>query len=358
MQYIINNSSMILFLDNKPIKISKDSRQYTQVIEKLDLPQEQQEAAIRAILEPISGVGEKNGFKISADSVSYKGENLPQVLADKVRSIFTDGLPLSLFENFWNNLQNNPSASSVRELYDFLAYKELPITEDGCFLAYKGLDKNMWSISGNKETKVTKGKVSLEGKILNTVGAEIEVQRRDVDDNRENHCSFGLHVGSLAYAESFARGTVVVVKVNPKDVVSVPSDYNCQKCRVSAYKVVSIFKQEITDSVVDEDGERIEDECSKEHIKFLDRIDKYISEQCRKGLSVLPIRKIQNIFSPQYPSQQRVLNALSELGYSWNRNNDGAYFIEFYNSCSGDGCDGCDDGCDGCCDNDDNDYDY
>ena len=37
----------------------------------------------------------------------------------------------------------------------------------------------------------------------------------------------------------FARGKVVIVKVNPKDVVSVPHDCNCQKLRTCAYTVVA-----------------------------------------------------------------------------------------------------------------------
>ena len=248
---------------------------------------------------------------------------LPQALADKVRSIHKEGLPLNLFEKFWQNLQDNPSASSVRELYEFLAYKELPLTEDGCFLAYKGLEQNFWSISGNKQTKVVKGQVDQNGRILNTVGSEIEVKRYDVDDNRDHHCSFGLHVGSLDYARDFARGAVVVVKVNPKDVVSVPADYNCQKCRVSAYKVVSEFGEEIKAPVVDESNNPIPNEDSKKRDEFVERVDKYLRNMIEKGLSWVSVRKVQNSFSPEYPSKNRVLDALDELGYFWREDDDG-----------------------------------
>lgn len=170
---------------------------------------------------------------------------MPQALADKVRAIAQEGLPVSIFAKFWDNLQLNPSANSVRELYDFLAYKELPITEDGCFLAYKGLTRNGWSISANKETKVLKGKVDDKGRIFNGLNEEIEVRRWDVDDNRQHGCSYGLHVGSLDYAQGFAQGQVVVVKINPKDVVSVPEDCACQKCRVCAYKVIDVFRKRL-----------------------------------------------------------------------------------------------------------------
>jgi hypothetical protein len=323
MNYIINQAGIVLFLDNKPLKFEKGSSQYAKIIEAFDLPENQQEAAIRKALEKTAERAEKNGFKISPEEVSYKGETLPKALADKVRSIHCEGLPLNLFEKFWQNIQDNPSSSSVRELYDFLAYKELPITDDGCFLAYKGLESDFWSISGNKDTKVVKGQIDDRGRILNSVGAEIEVKRRDVDDNRDNHCSFGLHVGSLDYARGFARGAVVVVKVNPKDVVSVPTDYNCQKCRVSAYKVVSVFEQEIKAPVVDENNAPVENETVQKRSEFVERVEKYL-EKCKdKGYYAVCVRKIQNSFSPEYPSKNRVLDALDELGRYWYEGKEG-----------------------------------
>lgn len=323
MQFIINNSGIVLFIDNKPLKFERGSMQYAKILEKFDLPEAEQDAAIREVIQKTSPNAEKNGFKISPESVSYLGEELPQSLADKVRAIHEEGLPLSLFEKFWQNLQLNPSASSVRELYEFLSYKELPLTEDGCFLAYKGLDSNFWSISGNKETKVINGQTNKSGNIFNGVGEKIEVRRWDVDDNRTNHCSFGLHVGSLDYARGFAQGTVVVVKINPKDVVSVPNDYNCQKCRVSAYEVVSIFEQEITAPVVDADNNPIEDESNAGRSDFISRVERYLANKEAQGFKEVTIRSIQNSFSPEYPDANRIFDALEDLGYAWFKSDEG-----------------------------------
>jgi len=297
--------------------------QYAKILEKFDLPEDEQDAAIRQVIQKTSPNAEKNGFKISPESVTYLGEELPESLADKVRDIHEEGLPLSLFEKFWENLQLNPSSSSVRELYEFLSYKELPLTEDGCFLAYKGLDSDFWSISGNKETKVINGEVNSSGNIFNGVGEKIEVRRWDVDDNRDNHCSFGLHVGSLDYARGFSQGTVVVVKINPKDVVSVPNDCNCQKCRVSAYEVVSIFEQEITAPVVDADNNPIEDESNANRSEFIDRVERYLETKHEKGFDKVSIRSIRNSFSPEYPDLNRVLDALETLGYFWTETDEG-----------------------------------
>jgi hypothetical protein len=47
-------------------------------------------------------------------------------------------------------------------------------------------------------------------------------------------------VGSEEYATSFGQRTVIV-KVNPRDVVSVPLDCDCQKMRVCEYEVTADY---------------------------------------------------------------------------------------------------------------------
>jgi hypothetical protein len=328
MKYIISNKGIVFFHANKPIKIEKSSPQYLRVLKAFDLPKSEQESAFASILQQASGFFESDGFKITPEEVFYNGEAMPCALADKIRSIVEEGLPISLFAKFWDNLHENPSANSVRELYDFLAYKELPITEDGCFLAYKGLTKDYWSISGNKTTKVMKGKVDKSGRIYNAVGQEIEVRRWDVDDNRQNHCSFGLHVGSLDYAEDFAQGVVVVVKINPKDVVSVPEDFNCQKCRVSAYKVVDVFSDEIKSPVCDEDGNEMYSEEYVEYTEFEKLLNDFINNKIVEGYEEYFIKNIQVLLVPgTLCSREKVIDSLNSLGYLWANNSLGQEIV-------------------------------
>ena len=327
MKYIANNTGIVFFFDGKPVKVDKGTTQYVRILSAFELPEADREASISKILFEKYGYSTIDGFVISPESVIYNGVELPQVLAQKVRSLVEEGLPVTLFAKFWENIQNNPSSSSVRELYDFLAYKELPLTEDGCFLAYKGLDNNYWSISGNTKTLVVKGKVNSSGRIFNGVGEDIEVVRRDVDDNRNNHCSFGLHVGSLNYAQDFSRGKVVVVKINPKDVVSVPSDYNCQKCRVSAYKVVSDFGTEIKAPAADENGVELQSEEKKVSSEFVARVDNYLTKKQQLGFNVVYLKAIQNAFSPDYPSRLRVKDAVESLGYALSTDGTGSLFV-------------------------------
>jgi hypothetical protein len=139
------------------------------------------------------------------------------------------------------NLMSNPSARAISELYDFLEHRALPITEDGYFLAYKSVRSDF--------------KDKYSGTIDNSVGKTVEFPRNKVDDDRAHECSYGLHVGALAYSGpggwyNSASDKVVIVKVNPKDAVSVPQDHNAQKLRVCKYEVVSLYSGGMEDAPV------------------------------------------------------------------------------------------------------------
>jgi hypothetical protein len=325
MKYIINETGVVLFKEGKPTRIENTDKRYARVIAALKLPTSEQDAAVDEALTAvnINKDIESKGFSVnySTGEVAYKGELLPTPLAQKVMSLIEQNLPVTLLERFWENLKLNPSYNSIRELYDFLAYKELPITEDGCFLAYRGLREDYYSVHGNTSTKVLQGTVNSQGHIYNGVGEHIEVARGDVDDDRHNHCSHGIHAGSYNYAKDWSRGKLVVVKINPKDVVSVPSDYNCQKLRCSAYTVINEIAHEIEEVATDENGEGLVDESYTEETAqrkvVIDRVDKYISRKRDQGIKTLTLKSIQSCFSPDCPSIIEIIDALNYLGLVW-----------------------------------------
>ena len=320
MQYIINDQSIVFFHGGKPVKVEKSAPEYNRIIACFDLPESEQADAIAGLIDKKVGEFNQDGFTINPNTVTYEGERLPTALANKVRSIAQEGLPVKLFRKFWDSLQNNPSANSVRQLYDFLAYK--------------GVNRDGWSCHGNTNTKVLQGKVDDRGRIKNEVGETIEVLRRDVDDDRNHGCSFGLHVGSLNYAESFANGRVLIVKINPADVVSVPQDCACQKCRVSKYEIIDSYETEIKHAVCDADGNPILNEDNEEANEVVERVESYLArKRSTSDAELIPVSQIQNAFSHDYdyPSWIRVLDALTDLGEVWYKSDDdGKYYVELY----------------------------
>jgi len=155
--------------------------------------------------------------------VTYKGEQLHNTITSRITQFYNAKLPVQPLVNFLENLMENPSFNSREQLYSFLENEGMPITEDGCFIGYKGVTDDLKDC----HTRT----------FDNSPGQVHEMDRSLVDDNPNNHCSNGFHVGAQQYASTFGARTLLV-KVNPRDAVSVPSDHNCQKLRCCRYEVM------------------------------------------------------------------------------------------------------------------------
>jgi hypothetical protein len=208
--------------------------------------------ALYQAMRPVKAyVAKVQGVEIKDNAVYWNGSIMHNVLSDRILEFALQGLDHKPLCMFLNKLMANPSSRAVEELYKFLEHKHLPITENGNFLAYKGVQKNWYSITAGA-TKLTKGKVDSDGRIYNGVGEEIECLRNAVDDDKDRGCSYGLHAGSVEYAVSFGRsGQAVIVEINPKDVVSIPTDCSYQKLRTCAYKVVGTYDAPLSAPIYD-----------------------------------------------------------------------------------------------------------
>ena len=192
--------------------------------------------SLKAVIEHYS-VGE---LSINSTGVTYAGHPLHTVDADRVMAFIREGLPYKPIANYIVRKQANPSARAIKEMYSFLEHKNMALTPDGHFIAYKGVRNDFYSLYGNKETVVLQGEVLDSGHIFNGIGSVIEVERSSVDDDFQRGCSHGLHAGSLAYAKGYGE-RVILVSIDPADVVSVPSDCNCQKLRCCKYTVIGEY---------------------------------------------------------------------------------------------------------------------
>lgn len=155
--------------------------------------------------------------------IFYGDEALHGALVERILGLMGEDEDADYLVKFLENLMENPSKQSRDELYLFLEACNMPITEDGRFVAYKWVRDDYTD--------------QYSGKFDNRVGAKPKMERRNVNDNRQETCSAGLHVCSGDYTKFSTR--LMLVAVNPKDVVSVPYDYNNAKMRVCEYEVIA-----------------------------------------------------------------------------------------------------------------------
>jgi hypothetical protein len=238
--YIVTSNAITVIWEGRPYMVNTDNPNYTGLKNALLNAEYDSIGRFLDIKKQIEDFSH-NSIKIVSEKVYYGNYELKGFVIDKLleflRSGAKDAQPIL---NFIEKLMFNPSKNSVDQLYTFLSYKTLPLTETGNVIGYKGVDADYYSKHGNTNTIVITGTVNKNGCILNKVGETIEVARNSVDDNKDNHCSHGLHIGSYDYAKDWAGndGHLMMVEFNPCDAVSVPTDCNFQKLRVSKYKVI------------------------------------------------------------------------------------------------------------------------
>jgi hypothetical protein len=205
MKYVISNKGVVnCVVASKTYTFDKNHPNYTKLVGHLvDKNVEYFEAdydVIAAIDNFCEGyIDVKNG------TLQWDGIEMPELFTERIMKMKQEGFNFQPMLEFLNNMNENPSDHAIVELFDFMQHEHLPITDDGHFLAYKAVDKDF--------------------------------------KDKWSH-TFDNSVGSKVNGDQF-----LVVKVNPMDVVSVPTCSRFQKLRCSQYEVIALFTDPLKDSV-------------------------------------------------------------------------------------------------------------
>ena len=223
--FIIQGSNVTVVIDGKPYTIAKTHVTYAKVVDAIKAGEWDK---VKQIIDPVKVVLNygRGHVSVQGDTLFWKGEPFAGVLATRMIAMLEEGFDISPMVNFMENLMRNPSKRSVDELYGFLEKNNLPITPDGCFLAYKKVRNDFKDIHS--------------GTMDNSPGTVVEMERNKVDDDKDRTCSTGLHFCGMSYLPSFGSSDsrTVILKIDPADVVSIPSDYNGAKGRACRYTVL------------------------------------------------------------------------------------------------------------------------
>lgn len=234
--FIILPNSITLQYGGTMKSIAKGDYRYSEVIKAIN---ENRLSEIPDLLDPSKIFSGEDGIELVDGVIEVDGRKVPDGITDQVLKFREQGLPYQPLINFSKKVMKNPSFNSRNMLFKFLEHNGHPFTQDGNFIAYKAVRENFKDVH--------------TGRMDNSVGTVVEMDRSEVDDNPDNTCSSGLHVASYEYAKDFHQGHLLAIEINPEDVVAVPNDYNGQKMRVCKYKVLDICESKFDDGIYDED---------------------------------------------------------------------------------------------------------
>ena len=223
--YVISPSSINFIYKDEPYVIPKDHENFDKIASCL-LNCNYDEAILLSDLSIDIKMYDKD-IKVKDGVVYYKDEQLHGVIVETILNMIEQEYASLYIIKFLEKLWTNPSKRAQNELYDFLANAKIPLATDGDFLVYKAVS------SDYKDLRT--------GTFDNSVGKECSMPREKVNDDPNVTCSRGLHVASYSYAKGFGSSSskLVLCKVNPRDVVSIPNDYNHTKMRTCRYEVVA-----------------------------------------------------------------------------------------------------------------------
>lgn len=232
-------NSIMISNGDETYQITKDDKRFARVEALVKQKKWSDVFSILGAIRDIKAYSEGN-IVIEGEEVLYKGTPVNSYIADKILKMVTEGNsdyePLA---RFLDKIMESQFPHVRENLYKFLEYGNIPITTDGDFLGYKSVKSDYMDV--------------YSGTFDNTPGNIVRMERKTVVSDPSQGCSAGLHVGVKQYVSGFGGARTIIVKVDPRNVVSVPSDYSFQKMRTCEYYVVADYKtgEPLTSEVYD-----------------------------------------------------------------------------------------------------------
>lgn len=254
--FVVVGDQINLTIDGEVKELHKSHASYDKVVEILKSDDYESKAEkLKVLMDPAKKVKEfgEGTLNVVDGVITYSGAGedmhirVDNSLISRIEAMYDQGFSPKPLIKFFENLMKNPSSHAVMGLYKFLEKNKLPLTDDGQFLAYKKVRHDYGSIH-----------TDIDGNhVDNSIGKTVQMLRNQVDDDYKNTCSYGLHFAGLSYAKDFYSfhdkdDRMLVVKVNPADVVAFPNDYNSAKGRACKYIVMDEVPNDGMDYIVND----------------------------------------------------------------------------------------------------------
>lgn len=244
---------------------------------------------------------------VNAGRVFFDGDAVDDSLATAIMRFHEEQLAdFRPLVNFMEKIHTNPNEHSRANLYTWLAKHHYAIAEDGDFIAYKSVDDAFFSL--NSGTAMVNGEV-IHGHIPNLPDTIIEMPRSDVAFNPSDGCSTGLHVANWRFALHFGGKTMLRIKVNPRDVVSVPTDSDAEKMRVCRYRVLDVVTTEDAGALWA--GAEPTRRVSAADIHMSDEADAILAAETPRKRKTYPAKKKKEIEFPAYWEEMKRIHFAS-----------------------------------------------
>jgi hypothetical protein len=240
-----NKQNVVVFVNGQTFAANSDHPNFARIVEQCNAGMESV-ADLFDVAQTVAQNFERLSDRVTARNgrIYLDGDEVNNALTKQIlRFMDEDNDQWEPLVLFFENVLANPDDHSREQLFEWLDRRDFTITEDGFILGYKGV-RRVPGENGEPDTftsihagPAVVDDVEVDGHVPNNPGSTVTMARSSVANDPGVGCSVGLHVGTFDYARDFGQGAVLAIHVNPRDVVSVPTDCDAAKVRCCQYYV-------------------------------------------------------------------------------------------------------------------------
>lgn len=251
LKFLVTPNVLIVVRDGQPLSIDKSHKNFERIQKSLEAGKWQE---VLDFIDLKSALTKYSNGRVIVESgkVTLDGERVDGKLVNRLVTLLLEenSQALESLTAFMDKADENPDFRVVTRIYDFMAHNDLRTDAEGYVLAYKVVQHNYLD-------KYT-------GTMDNSPGTLVQMKRNKVNSDDEETCSHGLHVAARRYIPQYGTPSlgvngdrVLLCKINPKDFVSIPTDYDSMKARVCEYLVLKDVTELFVKGNLDDEGQEV-----------------------------------------------------------------------------------------------------
>lgn len=228
----ISDRSITVVLDNKVHTIDRTSMNAPPLL--VELEKAEPDAAIVRELVTVKGALKAITSGLvsfdGADQLMIAGEMITGYIAERIARHHREGVDVRPMLTFLDLVWSHPVPGLKNDLFRWVENGDMPMTAEGHVIAYKKVNEEYRSYHASPDGT----------HLLHEIGGFVQMPREQVNTNRHQTCSTGLHFCSYNYLREYhgTSGRILILSIHPHDIMAIPTDYNHTKGRASGYKII------------------------------------------------------------------------------------------------------------------------
>ncbi len=163
--------------------------------------------------------------------IQFMGELVNSYMTERIMRHHAEGVDVAPMLAFMDRVMNHPILGIQQDIYKWCEKGDMPFTAEGHIIAYKKVREDYRSYHASPDGT----------HLHHPIGGFVEMERSAVDPRRNNTCSTGLHFCSYDYLNAYQganTGRILILSIDPQDVIAIPTDYNQTKGRACRYRII------------------------------------------------------------------------------------------------------------------------